>query len=60
MKASPYDWEMLYITSKDSFETCTEKLRERKWDVVMVGSKCPFFLCGGICNRGLKIGDVSG
>jgi hypothetical protein len=26
-----------------SFDLCTTKLREKKWDVVMVGSKC--FLC---------------
>jgi hypothetical protein len=39
MKASPYDWEMLYITPEQSFDLCTNKLREKKWDIVMVGSK---------------------
>lgn len=43
MNASPYDWEMLYLTPDMSFDLCTTKLREKKWDVVMVGSK--FFLC---------------
>ena len=39
MTASPYVWEMLYITPSMSFDICTTKLREKKWDVVMVGSK---------------------
>ena len=39
MTASPYDWEMLYITPDISFDVCTTKLRQKKWDVVMVGSK---------------------
>jgi hypothetical protein len=43
MNASPYDWEMLYLTPDMAFDLCTTKLREKKWDVVMVGSKC--FLC---------------
>src|ERR1700710_270396 len=43
MTASPYDWEMLYLTPDMSFDLWTTKLREKKWDVVMVGSKC--FLC---------------
>jgi hypothetical protein len=43
MSASPYDWEMLYLTPDMSFDLCTTKLREKKWDIVMVGSKC--FLC---------------
>ncbi|CAI6094175.1 hypothetical protein V2G26_004624 [Clonostachys chloroleuca] len=50
MEASPYDWEMLYITPETSFDVCTAKLRERQWDVVMVGrglratdSLVPFF-----------------
>jgi hypothetical protein len=43
MNASHYDWEMLYLTPDMSFDLCTTKLREKKWDVVMVGSKC--FLC---------------
>jgi hypothetical protein len=43
MNASPYDWEMLYLMPDMSFDLCTTKLREKKWDVVMVGSKC--FLC---------------
>lgn len=37
MQASRYDWEMLYITPDMSFDICTTKLREKKWDVVMVG-----------------------
>lgn len=40
MNASSYDWEMLYLTPDMSFDLCTTKLREKKWDVVMVGSKC--------------------
>jgi hypothetical protein len=40
MTASPYDWEMLYTTPDMPFEECTAKLREKKWDIVMVGSKC--------------------
>jgi hypothetical protein len=40
MQASPYDWEMLYLTPDMSFDLCTAKLHEKKWDVVMVGSKC--------------------
>ena len=39
MRASPYAWEMLYITPDMSFDVCTNKLREKKWDIVMVGSK---------------------
>lgn len=42
MNASPYDWEMLYLTPDASFEPCINKLREKKWDVVMVGSKLSF------------------
>lgn len=42
MTASSYDWEMLYITPYMAFDVCTTKLREQKWDVVMVGSK--FFI----------------
>jgi hypothetical protein len=42
MNASPYDWEMLYITPDMPFDLCTTKLREKKWDIVMVGSKCCF------------------
>lgn len=37
MKASLYDWEMLYLTPDTSFDLCTTKLHEKKWDVVMVG-----------------------
>ncbi|KAK3368835.1 hypothetical protein B0T24DRAFT_532739 [Lasiosphaeria ovina] len=37
MTASPYDWEMLYLTPDMSFDVCTKKLGEKKWDVVMVG-----------------------
>ncbi|KAH8883317.1 hypothetical protein GQ53DRAFT_753007 [Thozetella sp. PMI_491] len=50
MSSSPYDWEMLYITPDTPFDVCTAKLREKKWDVVMVGmglrktdSLVPFF-----------------
>lgn len=39
MKASRFDWEMLYITPGMEFDLCTNKLREKKWDIVMVGSK---------------------
>jgi hypothetical protein len=48
MNASPYDWEMLYLTPDMAFDLCTTKLREKKWDVVMVGSKC------SICDPGKR------
>jgi len=45
MRASRYEWEMLYVTPSEPgvIDDCRKKLGERKWDVVMVGSKC-FFL----------------
>ena len=39
MAASPYDWEMFYFTPDMPFDLWVSKLREKKWDIVMVGSK---------------------
>ena len=39
MTASPYDWEMFYFTPDMPFDLWVAKLRQKKWDVVMVGSK---------------------
>lgn len=39
MKASPYDWEMFYLEPDTDFSLLVAKLREKSWDVVMVGSK---------------------
>lgn len=40
MNASAYDWEMLYFTPDMDVAALVAKLHEKKWDVVMVGSKC--------------------
>ena len=40
MNASAYDWEMLYFTPDMDVAVLVAKLHEKKWDVVMVGSKC--------------------
>ncbi|KIN08710.1 hypothetical protein OIDMADRAFT_48556 [Oidiodendron maius Zn] len=37
MTASPYDWEMFYFTPDMPFDLWISKLRQKKWDVVMVG-----------------------
>ncbi|KAF2112011.1 hypothetical protein BDV96DRAFT_649375 [Lophiotrema nucula] len=37
MNASPYDWEMFYVEPNMDFEPLIKKLREREWDVAMVG-----------------------
>lgn len=50
MTASAYDWEMLYLTPDTPFDLFTTKLREKKWDVVMVGSKCFFLPLGKVAN----------
>ena len=42
MAASPYDWEMFYFTPDMPFDLCIAKLRQKKWNVVMVGSKSPY------------------
>lgn len=39
MTASPYDWEMFYLEPDSDFSLLVTKLREKSWDVVMVGSK---------------------
>lgn len=39
MKDSPYDWEMFYFTPDMPFDLWIEKLREKQWDIVMVGGK---------------------
>ncbi len=46
MKASIYDWEMLYITPDQSFDLCVDMLRKKKWEIVMVGSEYSFFVAG--------------
>ena len=51
MNASPYDWEMLYLTPDMAFDLCTTKLREKKWDVVMVGSKCFLATCKRVAKE---------
>ncbi|KAI1108499.1 hypothetical protein F5Y14DRAFT_456972 [Nemania sp. NC0429] len=37
MNASPYDWEMFYLEPDGDFSLLVAKLREKNWDVVMVG-----------------------
>ncbi|KAI1169595.1 hypothetical protein F4777DRAFT_202914 [Nemania sp. FL0916] len=37
MKSSPYDWEMFYLEPDTDFSLLVAKLREKSWDVVMVG-----------------------
>lgn len=39
MNASPYEWDMFYVDPDMDFEQLTAKLKEKQWDVVMVGSK---------------------
>lgn len=39
MEASRYDWGMLYIVPGDDFGLVTSKLKEKQWDIVMVGSE---------------------
>lgn len=39
MEASPYEWSMLYIEPDGDFDLILQKLREKQWDVVMVGSR---------------------
>jgi hypothetical protein len=38
MNSSPYDWEMFYLEPDMDFSRLVAKLREKNWDVVMVGS----------------------
>ncbi|KAI8628843.1 hypothetical protein F5Y19DRAFT_435065 [Xylariaceae sp. FL1651] len=37
MNSSPYDWEMFYLEPDMDFSVIVAKLREKNWDVVMVG-----------------------
>ncbi|KAI1191383.1 hypothetical protein F5B17DRAFT_307951 [Nemania serpens] len=37
MNSSPYDWEMFYLEPDTDFSLLVAKLREKSWDVVMVG-----------------------
>ncbi|KAI1331709.1 hypothetical protein F5Y16DRAFT_242262 [Xylariaceae sp. FL0255] len=37
MKASPYGWEMFYLTPETDYSLLVDKLREKSWDVVMIG-----------------------
>jgi hypothetical protein len=39
MQSSQYDWKMLYITPEENFDAVVTTLREKKWDIVMVGRK---------------------
>lgn len=39
MKASPYEWEFFDVEPDMDFALLSQKLKERKWDVVLVGSK---------------------
>lgn len=39
MQASPYDWEFYDVDPEMDFGLVVEKLRSKKWDVVMVGGK---------------------
>ena len=40
MDASPYDSEFLEFTPDVSFDVLSAKLKEKQWDVVVVGSEC--------------------
>lgn len=45
MDASPYEWDMLYIMPDGDFDIITKKMREKQWDVIMIGSESePGFL----------------
>lgn len=39
MRASPYEWESFEVDPHMDTSVLTQKLREKKWDVVVVGSK---------------------
>ena len=39
MQASPYDWEMFYFHPEMEYDLLSKKLREKQWDIVMVGGK---------------------
>jgi hypothetical protein len=42
MHASPYDFEMFYVDTDMDFSKLTDKLREKKWDIVHIGGmSCP-------------------
>lgn len=44
MQASPYDWDMFYVEPDIDFDQVTQKLRQKQWDVVMVGGTLSFTL----------------
>ncbi|KAI0153202.1 hypothetical protein GGR57DRAFT_467952 [Xylariaceae sp. FL1272] len=37
MNESPYDWEMFYLDQDMDFSLIAAKLREKPWDLVMIG-----------------------
>lgn len=39
MAASRYEWEMFYLEPDIDFTLVEQKLKEKKWDGIMVGSK---------------------
>lgn len=39
MNSSPYDWEFFAFTPDMDAGLLSKKLQEKKWDIVMVGSK---------------------
>lgn len=39
MNATPYDWEFFDVEPGMDFKKLAEKLREKKWDVILIGSK---------------------
>lgn len=50
MNASPYDWDMFYVDPDMDFEQLTAKLKQKEWDVVMVGSKSCVLLIAYVHN----------
>lgn len=42
MNESRFDWEMVYYEPGDDYSIVEKKMREKKWDVVLVGSTSPY------------------
>lgn len=42
MQNSPYEWEMFYFTPDMPFDIPIKKLRQKEWDIAMIGGK---FFC---------------
>lgn len=57
LEASPYDYESLYINPGEDPETINKKLREKKWDVVVVGSECSVCTDKGILTMSRRTAD---